>query len=171
MQERIKQVRKSHNLTQTEFGERLGVRGNTITTYETGVRAPSSAVITAICREFNISEQWLRTGEGSPHIPRTREEEIEDMVNKALSGSSDFKKAVIRMICTRTEAELEALEKMLWDIVAEVEKEKAERTPQTLHVIKIAGRDGSMEEHTLTDDEYKKFAAGMNGARKAPDNI
>lgn len=123
MQERIKIVRKHFNLTQTEFGERIGVKGNTITGYETGLRNPSDVVISAICREFNVSENWLRTGEGEMRIPRSREEEIAYMVGRALDGNP-LQKAVIRMICSRNEDELEALDKMLKDLYAEVMEEE-----------------------------------------------
>lgn len=66
MNERIKKIRKDNGMTQTEFGLRIGVKGNTITNYETGLRNPSDAIIKAICREFGINELWLRTGEGDP---------------------------------------------------------------------------------------------------------
>ncbi len=64
MKQRIKEIRKNLRLTQVEFGERIGLKGNTITTYETGIREPSESVIMAICREFNVSREWLETGEG-----------------------------------------------------------------------------------------------------------
>lgn len=64
MKNRIKQIRKEKGLTQVEFGEKIGVKGNTVTNYETGLRKPTDAVILSICREFNINEEWLRTGEG-----------------------------------------------------------------------------------------------------------
>lgn len=64
MKNRIKQVRKNIGLTQVEFGTRLGVAGNTIATYENGMRNPSNAIIVAICHVFNVNETWLRTGEG-----------------------------------------------------------------------------------------------------------
>lgn len=123
---RIKELRKANNLNQSEFASRIGSVQNTITGYETGRREPSNQVIALICREFSVNEHWLRTGEGEMHIPMTREEEIADMVGKAISGSNEFKRAVIRMICSRSEAELVALEKMLWDIVAGLEKEKGQ---------------------------------------------
>lgn len=66
MKDRIKSIRKQTNLTQTEFGKKIGVKGNTITGYETGLRNPSDAIINSICREFNVNELWLRTGEGEP---------------------------------------------------------------------------------------------------------
>lgn len=64
MNGRIKTVRTTIGLTQTEFGAKIGVKGNTVTGYETGIRNPSDAVIFSICREFNVNEEWLRTGQG-----------------------------------------------------------------------------------------------------------
>lgn len=64
MHERIKKLRKSLDLTQREFGERIGVKGNTIAQYELGRNEPIDAVISLICREFGVSENWLRNGSG-----------------------------------------------------------------------------------------------------------
>lgn len=64
MKDRIKAVRKAAKLTQVQFGERLGVKGNTVTGYETGLRNPTDAVVKAICREFDVNENWLRYGYG-----------------------------------------------------------------------------------------------------------
>ncbi len=69
MKNRIKLIRKQNNLTQVEFGEKIGIKGNTVTGYETGLRSPSDAVVLSICREFNISEEWLRYGTGSMNLP------------------------------------------------------------------------------------------------------
>ncbi len=64
MKDRIKQLRKSLNITQQEFAERIGVKRNTIGQYEIGRNEPIDAIINLICREFNVNEKWLRTGEG-----------------------------------------------------------------------------------------------------------
>lgn len=64
MNERIKQIRIALNLTQEEFGKKIGTARNTIANYECGRRIPTNAVINSICREFNVNEVWLRTGEG-----------------------------------------------------------------------------------------------------------
>lgn len=61
---RIKDIRKTFDITQTEFGNKIGLAPNTITNYETGRRSPSNQIIISICREFNVNEIWLRTGEG-----------------------------------------------------------------------------------------------------------
>lgn len=62
--QRIKELRKKFNLTQQEFCERIGVKRNTIAKYETERGEPIDAVISLICREFDVNEQWLRTGNG-----------------------------------------------------------------------------------------------------------
>ena len=68
--ERIRKLRRSLDLTQKEFAERLGVKANTIGTYEIGRNAPIDAVINLICREFGVSETWLRTGKGEMFSPK-----------------------------------------------------------------------------------------------------
>ena len=89
MQSRIREIRKAMNLTQTDFGMRIGVRGNTVTGYETGQRVPSDAVIVSICREFNVNEHWLRTGEGEMFVQIARDEEIMRFVGNVMHGEED----------------------------------------------------------------------------------
>lgn len=69
MNERIRKLRRTLDLTQKEFGDRIGVKGNTIATYEGGRNEPIDSVISLICREFNVNEKWLRTGEGEMFAP------------------------------------------------------------------------------------------------------
>ena len=69
MNERLKELRRTLNLTQQAFADRLGVKRNTVATYETGKSNPSDAAVLLICREFNVSEIWLRTGEGEMFTP------------------------------------------------------------------------------------------------------
>lgn len=76
MNERIRKLRKTLDLTQREFGERLGVKGNTIANYELGRNEPIDAVISLICREFNVSAEWLRTGEGEMFEELTEQQKI-----------------------------------------------------------------------------------------------
>lgn len=96
MQSRIKAVRKAVGLTQSEFGERLGVKGNTVTGYETGLRAPSDAILLSICREFNVNEDWLRTGEGAMFLERSRDDELSAFFGDVLSGQpDDFRRRLI----------------------------------------------------------------------------
>lgn len=74
MKTRLRELRKVLGLTQQKFGERIGVKANTIATYEIGRNNPIDAVISSICREFNVSETWLRTGEGDMFLPAPEDE-------------------------------------------------------------------------------------------------
>lgn len=67
--ERIKKIRKELDLTQAEFGSKIGSVQNTVTGYENGRRNPSAPVITLICEKFGINENWLRYGEGEMYKP------------------------------------------------------------------------------------------------------
>lgn len=64
MNERILKVREICGLNQEAFAERLGITKSAISGYETGRREPTMQIIKAICREFNINESWLQTGNG-----------------------------------------------------------------------------------------------------------
>lgn len=66
--ERIKKVRKSYSLTQSEFASKLGVSRSVISNLELNLLAkPEQKIplIMLIAREFCISEKWLLEGKGS----------------------------------------------------------------------------------------------------------
>lgn len=70
MKDRIKKLRRTLDMTQQEFAEKIGVKRNTIGQYEIGRNEPIDTVINLICREFNVNEEWLRTGEGEMFKPK-----------------------------------------------------------------------------------------------------
>ena len=71
---RLRRLRRELDLTQESFASRIGSVQNTITGYESGRRNPSAPVISLICKEFNVSEKWLRTGEGEMFLPEPKGE-------------------------------------------------------------------------------------------------
>ena len=114
MQERIKFLRKKElKKTQKDFATDLGLSENFIWQIEKGERTPSDRTISDICRIYGIQEDWLRYGLEPMKAAKSEEEEIAELVGSALTGSSRLKKAVIKMICSKSEAELQALEAML----------------------------------------------------------
>ena len=114
MKDRIKEVRKSARMTQVEFGEKLGVKGNTVTNYETGLRTPTDAVIRSICREFNVNEEWLRTGEGEMFIQKSKEEQLGEMLAEITKADDEsFKKRLIVALANLDENGWDSLEKLI----------------------------------------------------------
>ena len=82
---RIKELRNFLDLTQQKFADRLGIQRGIIGKYEVDVSAPSDAVISLICREFNVREAWLRDGEGDMLEVKPRAEELGELVRKLLA--------------------------------------------------------------------------------------
>ena len=72
--ERVKEVRRTQRLTLEKFGERLGVKKNSVSQIENGHNRLTDQMAKAICREFGVSESWLRTGEGEMIEPTTPSE-------------------------------------------------------------------------------------------------
>lgn len=107
---RIKQIRKNAKLTQVEFGEKIGVKGNTITGYETGLRNPTDAVILSICREFNVNENWLRNGTGEMFIER--DGSFTELLSELDDSDDDFIKNLIKTYMELDETDKKSLHKM-----------------------------------------------------------
>ena len=111
MNERIKKLRKSLGLTQQEFSDRIKVKRNTVATYEMGRSMPSDAAISLICREFNVNETWLRTGEGDMFKPVNRDQEIADFMADILKGEPDFRTKLISVMARLSADEWAMLER------------------------------------------------------------
>ena len=82
---RTSELRKSLGLTQQAFADRLGITRGAVSKYDIDATDPSDAVISLICREFNVREAWLRDGEGDMLEVKPRAEELGELVRKLLS--------------------------------------------------------------------------------------
>lgn len=123
MQRRIKQLRKSLGLTQQKFADALGVKPNTISQYESGRNEPIDAVISLICREFNVNETWLRTGEGEMFLQLSRQEELAAFFGDLLRDQPDFRYRLISALSRLSVDEWEILEQVADKLAEETKKE------------------------------------------------
>ena len=121
MDERMKELRKALGLTQQEFSERIGVKRNTVAQYEMGRNPPNDTVITLICREFNVSEEWLRTGAGDMFQPKSRNEELFEFAAKVAEGDPGSIQAQLLAVMSRLTDEQ-------WEVLAQVAREFVEET-------------------------------------------
>lgn len=122
MNERIKEIRKALNLTQTEFGDRIGVKQGSIASYESGRRDPVDAVLLAICREFHVNESWLREGVGEMFVATSRDEDIASFVATALQGTGDnFQRRLLSVLSRLSAEEWEWIEQKAREVLGENE--------------------------------------------------
>lgn len=121
---RVRAVRKAKNLTLEKFGERLGVQKSAISKIERGENAVSDQIRLAICREFDVNETWLRTGEGEMFVPLSRSQEIADFVGKLMVGEQDtFKRRFIAVLARLDESEWEFIEKKALELFEDAKKD------------------------------------------------
>lgn len=111
MHERIKSLRRDLKMTQQEFADRLHIKRGAVANYEVGRNVPADSVIALICKEFGVSEMWLRTGEGKPYPERSRLEELSYMAGRFLSSEpTEFQQRFAMMMYSLTDEEWKLLE-------------------------------------------------------------
>lgn len=82
---RTKELRDSLGLTQQKFADRLGITRGAVANWDLDRSDPSDAVISLICRVFNVREAWLRDGTGEMLEVKPRAEELGELVRKLLA--------------------------------------------------------------------------------------
>ncbi len=123
MNNRIKELRKSLGLNQTEFGERIGVKQGSIASYESGARTPLDTVINSICREFNVSKIWLIEGRGE--MFENDDMEFARAVDRVMFGESDFARRVFKLFGKLSLEEWNKLEEIARKLVEDEKKRPA----------------------------------------------
>lgn len=125
MKDRLKEIRKALHLTQQKFADKLGVKQNTIAQYEMGRNEPSDAVIISICREFNVSEDWLRTGKGEMFVSLTLDEEIASFIGDMQADvEPTFKKRFVSALAKLSPEEWKTIEHIMRNMIDERENEE-----------------------------------------------
>ena len=122
MNERIKLLRTSLDKSQEEFGRILGLSKSGVSEIEAGRRNVTDQHIIMLknCSEFNLNEEWLRTGKGEMFLEKTVDEEIASFIGKIqMDDTNNFKKRFISALSKLDEDEWEVLEKIVLDMCKE----------------------------------------------------
>ncbi len=116
--ERVREARKSLDLTLEKFGERLGVGKTAISNIECGNRSLTDQMCKSICREFNISEDWLLNGTGKMFVDLSRDLQLAKFFGE-VQLDEGFKKRFISALSTMTVDEWEFLERKMREVFKE----------------------------------------------------
>lgn len=119
MHERIRKLRKTLDLTQEKFAERIGIKRNTIATYESGRNEPVDSVVALICREFHVNEEWLRYGTGEM-FTKDSENELKVLTEKYSLTSAD--RVLIEKYVSLNADTRKAILKFMTDVVSSLEE-------------------------------------------------
>lgn len=130
MGERLRMVREALGYTQTEFAERLKLTRNFISLVETGQRILSDRSINDVCREFNVREQWLRTGEGEMFVSLDREDELARFFGQIITaGEEDTRYRIIHALSRLDMSAWETLDDALRKLLEAYQEEQKNADP------------------------------------------
>lgn len=122
--ERITKVIKDKAKTKTEFAEKLNISQSFVSRLASGEKEPSDRTIADICREFDVNEDWLRTGQGDPYVQLSRDEELAQFFGDVMKGEDpDFRRRLLSVMSRLTTDEWALLEQMAWKLVDELQQE------------------------------------------------
>lgn len=131
---RLREVRRTLNMTQQAFADKLGVKRNTVGQWECGINAPTDQTIFSICREFNVNEEWLRTGTGEMFIEETPDEEFMRMAKAVAAGDTRADRMIRKtLMCFYEMDDLgkETLMNFIQNLVDSRQEGPADKVPET----------------------------------------
>ena len=119
--ERVREVRKTLGLTLEKFGEKIGMKKNSVSQIENGKNNVTDANIKAICREFNVDYIWLTTGDGEMFVDS--DDDFIEKIDRIMAGESDIRKNAIKALVNASTEDIEALDRLI-DLYLQAKNEK-----------------------------------------------
>lgn len=110
MNERLKELRTTLKLNQSEFGEKLGVSRDVISNIELNRADIKEPFIKLLCKTFRVDYMWLTTGVGDMFM----EADLDDfeLIQDIISNQSEFAQNVFKLCCKLTEEDWKNIEKV-----------------------------------------------------------
>lgn len=138
MQNRIKKILESENITMTRMAEILHISQSMVSLFCRGKNEPSERTIADICREFRINETWLRTGEGEMYQSFSKRDQLEHFFNDVLTTAPDARSDCLTAMAKLPPEFWEMLTDCAREIVSNLDTKKRQEKPLTLP--KVAAR-------------------------------
>lgn len=125
MADRISKVIRDKEKTKTAFSDRINVSQAFVSQMCSGLKVPSDRTIADICREYDVNEEWLRTGQGDPYIQLSRDDELSQFFGEVMKEEDpDFRRRLLSVMSRLTTDEWALLEQMAWKLVDELQQEQ-----------------------------------------------
>lgn len=119
LSKRIEELIKAQGIKKTVFARTLNVSQAFVSQMCSGERVPSDRTIADICREFDVSEEWLRNGTGPMFVEKTRDEELAKFFGHVLARD-DFKQRLLAALSRLDESEWSMLEQVARKLLDEL---------------------------------------------------
>lgn len=115
--ERLAFLIKDQGLTQSKFADEVHLTQSHVSGLCSGAKNLSDRTISDICRVWNVSEAWLREGEGEMYVKRSANEELAILVNDLMSDADEsFRKRFVTALLELPPDLWSAFEKFVKDL-------------------------------------------------------
>ena len=109
--ERIREVRKTLGLTLEKFGEKIGMKKNSVSQLENGKNSVTEQVVKAICREYNVDYMWLTTGEGEMFVDT--DNDFIERIDRIMAGEDEARKNLFKFMLELSDEDIAALDRLM----------------------------------------------------------
>ena len=109
--ERIREVRKTLGLTLEKFGEKIGMKKNSVSQIENGKNSVTEQVVKSICREFNVDYIWLTTGDGEMFIDT--DDDFLERIDRIMVGEDDARKNLFKALLEASDEVIAAFQRII----------------------------------------------------------
>lgn len=109
--ERIREVRKALGLTLEKFGEKIGMKKNSVSQLENGKNSVTEQVVKAICREYNVDYMWLTTGDGEMFIDT--DDDFIERIDRIMAGEDEARKSLFKFMLELSDKDIAALDRLM----------------------------------------------------------
>lgn len=109
--ERIREVRKALGLTLEKFGEKIGMKKNSVSQLENGKNSVTEQVVKAICREYNVDYMWLTTGDGEMFIDT--DNDFIERIDRIMAGEDEARKSLFKFMLELSDEDIAALDRLM----------------------------------------------------------
>ena len=109
--ERIREVRKALGLTLEKFGEKIGMKKNSVSQIENGKNSVTEQVIKSICREFNVDSIWLTTGDGEMFVDT--DDDFIERIDRIMVGEDDARKNLFKALLEASDEDIAAFQRII----------------------------------------------------------
>lgn len=109
--ERIREVRKALGLTLEKFGEKIGMKKNSVSQLENGKNSVTEQVVKAICREYNADYMWLTTGDGEMFIDT--DDDFIERIDRIMAGEDEARKSLFKFMLELSDEDIAALDRLM----------------------------------------------------------
>ena len=109
--ERIREVRKALGLTLEKFGEKIGMKKNSVSQIESGKNSVTEQVIKSICREFNVDYIWLTTGDGEMFVDT--DDDFIERIDRIMAGEDEARKNLFKFMLELSDEDIVALDRLM----------------------------------------------------------